>query len=284
MKIFVTGADGALGSEMQNLLRREKISFMPADIKQFDITDFRKTNESVLSYHPDIILHFAAISDVDQCENDPDLAYRVNALSCLGLATIARKINAKILYTSTNYVFDGKKETGYYEGDSAQPISAYGRSKLAGENFIRDLVEHFFIVRTAWLFGKNSKTFITRFLANPEKPPAIDVICDQVGSFTYIPDLAEAIFTLIKSENYGVFHLVNQGSASWLEFTLRAKDHLMFKTEIQPVKTEELNLPAPRPAFGYLLSRHYEFFFEKSMRKWEAALDAFTKELQSQHH
>jgi dTDP-4-dehydrorhamnose reductase len=282
MKIFLTGADGALGSEMQNLLRREKISFMPVDVKQFDITDFRKTNETVLSYRPDVILHFAAISDVDKCETDPDLAYRVNALSCLGLATVARKINAKILFTSTNFVFDGKKETGYYEGDPTQPINAYGRFKLAGEQFIRDLAERFFIVRTAWLFGKNSKTFITKFLANPEKPPAIDVVCDQIGSFTYIPDLTEAIFTLIKSENYGVFHLINQGSASWLEFIFQAKDHLMFKTEIRPVKTEELNLPAPRPAFGYLLSRHYEFFFERSMRKWETALADFLKELPSQ--
>lgn len=281
MKIFLTGADGALGTEMQNLLHREKISFMPVDVRQFDITDFRKTNEAVLNYRPDIILHFAAVSDVDNCEKDPDLAYRVNALGGLGLSTCARKINAKLLYVSTNFVFDGKNENGYYESDPPNPISVYGRTKLAGENFIRDLTDRFYVVRTAWLFGKNAKTFITKFLTRPEKPPFIDVICDQIGSFTYIPDLAEAIFTLVKSENYGVFHIVNAGAGSWLEFALKAKDLLMFKTDLRPVKTEELNLPAPRPAFGTLLSKNYEFFFEKSMRRWEMALADFVKEIQS---
>ena len=152
---------------------------------------------------------------------------------------------------------------------------------MAGENFIRDLTDRFYVVRTAWLFGKNAKTFITKFLTRPEKPPFIDVICDQIGSFTYIPDLAEAIFTLVKSENYGVFHIVNAGAGSWLEFALKAKDLLMFKTDLRPVKTEELNLPAPRPAFGTLLSKNYEFFFEKSMRRWEMALADFVKEIQS---
>jgi dTDP-4-dehydrorhamnose reductase len=266
---------------MQNLLHREKISFMPVDVRQFDITDFRKTNEAVLNYRPDIILHFAAVSDVDNCEKDPDLAYRVNALGGLGLSTCARKINAKLLYVSTNFVFDGKNENGYYESDPPNPISVYGRTKLAGENFIRDLTDRFYVVRTAWLFGKNAKTFITKFLTRPEKPPFIDVICDQIGSFTYIPDLAEAIFTLVKSENYGVFHIVNAGAGSWLEFALKAKDLLMFKTDLRPVKTEELNLPAPRPAFGTLLSKNYEFFFEKSMRRWEMALADFVKEIQS---
>ena len=281
MKIFLTGADGALGTEMQTLLRREKISFLPIDIRQFDITDFRKTIEAVTNYHPDVILHFAALSDVDACESDPERAYRTNALSALGLATSARRVNAKILFTSSNFVFDGRNETGYYESDPANPISVYGRTKLAGETFIRDLYDRFYIVRTAWLFGKNCKTFISKFLQAREKPLSIDVICDQIGSFTYLPDLCEAIFTLIRTENFGVFHLTNSGCGSWLDFSLKAKDLAKFKTDLRAVKTEELNLAAPRPQFGTLLSRNYEFFFEHSMRPWETALAEFMKELRS---
>lgn len=279
MKIFLTGADGALGTEMQNLLRREKIAFLPVDIKQFDITDFRKTVEAVTNYRPDVILHFAALSDVDACESDFERAFRINALSCLGLVTAARRISARILYTSTNFVFDGRRESGYFETDPPNPLSVYGQTKLAGENMIRDLGHSYYIVRTAWLFGKNCKTFISRFLQAREKPASIDVVCDQIGSFTYLPDLCEAIFALIRTENYGVFHLTNRDGGSWLDFSLAAKDLMKFKTELRAVKTEELNLPAARPAFCVLRSRHYEFFFEKSMRPWKSALADFVKEL-----
>lgn len=281
MKIFLTGADGSLGTQMQGLLRREKISFLPVDVKQFDITDFRRTCEAVTNYRPDVILHFAAVSDVDACETDPERAYRTNALSTLGLVTAARRISAKLLYTSTNFVFDGRSESGYYESDPAVPLSVYGRTKLAGETFVRDLFDRYYIVRTAWLFGKNCKTFIPRFLQAREKPASIDVICDQIGSFTYLPDLCEAIFTLIRTENFGTYHLTNSGCGSWLDFSLKAKDLAKFKTDLRAVKTEELNLPAPRPQFGTLLSRNYEFFFERSVRPWTAALAEFMKELRS---
>lgn len=279
MKVFITGAEGALGSEVQVLLRKEKINFLGVDIKQIDITDFKKTNEIILNYRPDAILHFAAISNVDECENNKDLAYRVNVLSTLGLAIIARKIGAKLLYTSTNFVFDGKSEEPYLEYSPPNPICEYGRTKLIGENCIREVHDRFFIVRTSWLFGKKSKTFISQFLQNNEKPKALNVICDQIGSFTYIPDLSEAIFFLIKSENFGTYHITNSGFGTWVDFALRAKDLMKFPTEIIPVKLEELNLPAPRPRFAPLGSRNYEFLFGQKMRGWEDALISFIQSL-----
>ncbi|MEO0106746.1 MAG: dTDP-4-dehydrorhamnose reductase [candidate division WOR-3 bacterium] len=277
MKILITGAAGALGSEIQNLLRREKVNFWGIDIKQLDITDFKKTNDVILNYHPDCILHFAAISNVDECEINKEIAFRVNSLATLGLVTIAKKIGARFLYTSTNFVFDGDSEEPYFEYDPAHPICVYGRTKLIGENYIREIYDRFYIVRTSWLFGKNSKTFISQFLEKQNKPLSVNVICDQFGSFTYIPDLAEAIFVLIKSENYGTYHIVNTGYGTWLDFALKAKEMMKFATELNPIKTNELNLPAPRPRFAPLGSRNYEFLFNRKMRSWESALSDFVK-------
>ncbi|MEO0127252.1 MAG: dTDP-4-dehydrorhamnose reductase [candidate division WOR-3 bacterium] len=279
MKVFITGSQGCLGSVMQNLLKQENVNHFGVDVQQIDISDFKKINETIMNYKPDVILHFAAISDVDACEREPDLAFRINTLSTLGIAIIARKINAKLLYTSTNFVFDGNVERPYYEYDEPNPISTYGKTKYLGEKYIREIYNRFYIVRTSWLFGKNSKTFASRFLQQNEKPRSISVICDQIGSFTYVVDLAEAIFNIIKSENYGTYHIVNGEYGTWLDFLLRAKEIMKFNTELIPVKTDELNLPAPRPKFAPLGSKNYEFLFDKKMRSWQDALVEFIKTL-----
>lgn len=277
MKVFVTGAQGCLGMAIQKLLKRENVNFLGVDLPHFDITDYKKLNEIILNYRPDIILHFAAISDVDECERNPEIALRTNCLATIGIATVARKINAKILYTSTNFVFDGNTEEPYFEFAEPNPISQYGKTKYLGEKYIKEIYQRYFIVRTAWLFGKNSKTFASKFLQQKDKPHSISVICDQIGSFTYVEDLAEAIFLIIKSENYGTYHLVNAGSGSSLDFMLRAKELIKFNTELIAVKTEELNLPAPRPRFAVLGSKIYEFLFDKKMRNWQEALADFLK-------
>jgi len=279
MKIFISGAEGALGKEMTVLLRREKIKFLPTDIKQLDITDFKKTSKVLSDYRPDVILHFAAVSDVDSCETDCDTAFRVNALSSLGLAINANRIRAKMLYTSTNFVFGGDGEIAYSENSQPDPTSEYGKTKLFGENYVREICDRYFVVRTSWLFGLNSKTFISKFLAMEKKPSSINVICDQFASLTYIPHLAEAILRIIKSENYGTYHIVNSGVASWLDFVLRAKKIMRFRTTIKPVKIDELHLPAKRPRFAPLSSDHYEFLFSCKMKSWEDALTDYIKRL-----
>ncbi len=279
MKVFISGADGALGIEMHDILKREGVQVYAADMKQLDVADFRKTNEALLQYRPDVIVHCAAISNVDVCETTKDLAFRVNTLSSLGLATIARKLNAKMVYISTNFVFDGTQEQPYHEYSLPNPINEYGRTKLFGEQGVKDICHRHFIVRTSWMFGKHTKNYIPQFLVNENKPGSIDVICDLFASFTYVPDLAEALFLLIKSENFGIYHIVNRGSGSWLDFVLKAKEQMQFKTEPKPVTTEELHLPAPRPRFSPLESRHYEFLFNRNMRSWEEALAAFIKSI-----
>ncbi len=275
MKILITGADGALGTDMQKLLQKAGIVYLATDIKQLDITDFKKTNEFLRNYRPTAILHFAALNDVDRCEDESDLALRVNAMGTLGLATIARKIDAKMLYVSTNYVFDGTQEKSYYEYSNPKPVNQYGLTKLLGEHYVREICSRYYIVRTSWLFGQKSKTFISKFIITPDKPASIHVICDQFASFTYTVDLAEAILTLIKTDNYGIYHLVNREIGSWLDFALRAKDIMKFMTSLNPITTEELNLAACRPRYAPLGSRNYSFLFDRNMRTWKDALAAF---------
>jgi dTDP-4-dehydrorhamnose reductase len=279
MKIFITGADGALGSAMQYALRQEHLQFFATDINQLDITDIKKVNETLLYHHPDVILHFAALSNVDACEREKDLAMRVNALGTLGLAIASRKINAKFLYVSTNFVFDGAQEVPYAEYSSPNPVSEYGRTKLLGERHVREICDKYFIVRTSWLFGDRSKTYVPTFLREKNKPASINVICDQFASFTYTVDLAEALLVIIKSENYGIYHIVNKECGSWLDFALKAKDLLHFKTELNPITTEELNLLAARPRYAPLESNHYQFLFNRTMRTWDDALGAYIKTL-----
>lgn len=279
MKIFITGADGALGKDMQHVLQENSINYVATDLNQLDISDFKKISETLLKHRPDIILHFAAISDVDYCEKNKDLAFHVNALGTYGLAIIARKIGAKILYVSTNFVFDGTAEKSYTEYDQSNPISTYGKTKLLGENYVKDICNRYYILRTSWLFGKNSKTFVSKFLVSEKKPGSINVICDQFASFTYTVDLANTILQIIKSENYGIFHIVNKNIGSWIDFVLKAKEIMKFTTEIKPIKTDELNLPAPRPRYAPLNSMNLEFLFKESLRPWEDALRNFLKSI-----
>lgn len=280
MKVFITGADGALGQEIQNVLKAEKINFLPTDINQLDITYFKKVNEMITNYRPEVIIHCAAISDVDECEKNKELAYRINVLGTLGMASMAKKINAKIAYISTNFVFDGKTDQPYGEYDAVNPLNEYGRTKYLGEKCVRDTCERYFVIRTAWLFGANCKTFVSKFLQSKLKPAYLDVICDQTGSFTYIPDLARTIISLVVSDHYGLYHIVNSGTGTWLDFMLRAKELMRFHTELRPVKTEELELAAPRPKYAALASKNYEFLFEKKPRPWADALADFMKSIQ----
>lgn len=275
MRIFISGAKGALGREVIGVLECEGIEFLAIDIDQLDITDFLKTRKTLLDYRPHAILHFAAVSDVDKCEEEPETALRVNAMSTLGLGILANKIDAKILYTSTNFIFDGNDERSYAEEDQPNPINTYGRTKMLGEEYVRNACARHFIVRTSWLFGGYSKNFISRFLNSKEKPSSIDAVCDRHASFTFTRNLAEALLLIIKSEHYGVFHIVNKGVGSFFDFLLKAKEVMKFKTEVRSIRAAELNLPASRPKYSPLASQNYERLFARQMPKWEDALAEF---------
>jgi dTDP-4-dehydrorhamnose reductase len=282
MKILISGANGALGREMTGLLRAEGIEYLATDKKNLDITDFKKIYNSLMDYQPDIIFHFAAVSDVDRCEKIPETALRVNALSSLGLAVIANRIGARLVYMSTNFVFDGNNAGGSYgEYDEPNPINTYGKTKLLGENYVKTACSSYYIVRTSWLFGRYSRNFISRFLNNREKPAHLDAVCDRFASFTYTPDLAQALISLAKSDKFGVYHIVNRGVGSFLDFLSRAQELMKFRTEIRSIKAEKLDLLAAKPKYSPLASKNYEISTNKQMRTWQDALADFVDTLYS---
>lgn len=279
MKIFVTGVQGALGHAVAGILQSERVDYLGADLPELDITDFKKTHKTLCEYRPDVILHFAAVNDVDGCEKNRETALRVNSLSCLALATIASNIGAKMLYTSTNFVFDGNTKEPYSENSQPNPLNEYGRTKLLGEKHVQAVCPAHFIVRTSWLFSRRSKTYISRFLTMREKPASINVIGDQQASFTYVEHLARAILDIIKTDNYGIFHVVNKGVGSWLDFANRAREIMRFSTEIRPIKLQQLNLLAKRPLYSPLASTNYEAVASFKMPSWQEALAHFIKDL-----
>ncbi len=217
--ILITGAEGQLGSEFVEILSGN-YNIIPVDEKDFDITDFKASNNFITNAKPQIIIHSAAYTDVDGCEKEKAKAFKVNALGTRNLAIAARNIDAKFCYISTDYVFDGKKEDAYYEYDSPNPLTIYGKSKLLGENFVKEQLNKFFIVRIAWLYGKNGKNFIKKMFELAKKRKEIQIVNDQFGSPSWALKVARQVEKLIPTDFYGIYHCSSQGFCSWFEFAL----------------------------------------------------------------
>lgn len=216
MKVAITGSAGQLGLALQARLTSHELLLM--DLPQYDIGDHRQTRDSITGFRPEVVIHAAAYTNVDGCESDPALAYRVNALGTQNVAVACQECGAAMVYVSTDYVFDGLKDEPYWEWDSPNPQSTYARSKLAGEAITRTLLQRFYIVRTAWLYSRQGKNFVKTVLRMAGEREHLQFVTDEVGSPTYAPDLAEAIVKLIPSGLYGIYHFTNSGVCSRFEW------------------------------------------------------------------
>ena len=214
MRIVVTGAEGQLGRSLQQALSGSDLFLV--DLPEHDVTE-RRIAGTIAESQPDLVIHAAAVTDVDGCERDPDSAFRVNALGTRNVAEACRLCDAALLYVSTDFVFDGTKGEPYLELDEPNPVCVYGRSKLAGELLVRELLSRYYIVRTAWLYGQGGRNFVTKILELAAHRDELSVVTTEVGSPTYAPDLAAAIARLIEYPLYGTYHLVNEGSCSRFE-------------------------------------------------------------------
>nr|WP_154959314.1 dTDP-4-dehydrorhamnose reductase [Paenibacillus xylanexedens] len=285
VRVMVTGASGQLGYDVVKTFEADGHHVLGCDRDQMDITDQQQCMDQILVFRPDVIIHCAAYTAVDQAESDIDTAFAINAVGTRNITVAAEKVNAKLIYISTDYVFDGIGATPYQEYDQTNPQSVYGKSKLAGERLVQSLSTRWFIIRTSWVFGSHGHNFVKTMLNFMEKRPQLQVVHDQQGSPTYTVDLARLIAELALSEKYGIYHASNAGSCTWFEFAQaiaeEANKQSGFRAtaELLPCTTAEFPRPAPRPAYSVMDHMGIRTNGLQAMRPWRKALVAFLHEL-----
>lgn len=274
MKILITGAKGMMGSDLMKVISQKKeYNLIGATRNDFDITDYSQTLQFLKDKRPDIVIHAAAYTKVDDCESHSETAYKVNETGTKNIASGCKDINAKLICISTDYIFNGRKNTPYLENDMPEPLSVYGDSKLKGEKAVQDILNDFIIVRTSWLFGRNGNNFISAILKQAEKTKTIKVVNDQTGSPTYTIDLSHAIEKLISCNAKGIFNITNSGECSWYQFAKKILELAGIKgVDVVPITSEELKRPARRPAYSILDCSKFKSVTNYNMRHWEESL------------
>ena len=216
MKILITGHKGQLGTALRQTLTSHELSGF--DLPEGDITDREMVKTAVSHHRPHLIIHTAAMTNVDGCAENPELAYKINGLGTQNVALAAQEFGCELLHISTNEVFGGTRPQGYQEWMPYDPVNPYGQSKAAAETYVRDLLSRFYIVRFSWLFAPGGRNFIHAILNRARETGAISVVTDEIANPTYVADLAQAIARLIETHQYGIYHLGNSGSCSRWEF------------------------------------------------------------------
>ncbi|MDE6942957.1 MAG: dTDP-4-dehydrorhamnose reductase [Lachnospiraceae bacterium] len=274
-RVMITGANGQLGRAV-NLQYADsgEYELINTDVGELDITNIDKVMAFVREVKPYAIINCAAYTAVDACEKEEDLAFRINAIGPRNLSIAATETGAKMMHVSTDYVFDGNGTRPYRETDPTGPQGAYGRTKLAGEDFVREFSDRHFIVRTAWLYG-DGKNFVKTMLRLSETNDKVRVVMDQVGSPTSADELAKAIAYLLPTENYGLFHGTCEGDCSWAQFTEEIFRLAGKNTIVEAITSEEYAAAAKRPAYSilenYMLKMTTDFMFAD----WHDAIAAY---------
>jgi dTDP-4-dehydrorhamnose reductase len=278
MRVLVTGSKGQLGRELAKQLYKleDKYEVVQTDIHNLDITDFEEVLRVISSRKPDVVINCAAYTNVDACEGDETLAFRINAIGARNLSVASEMINAKIVQVSTDYVFDGNGGTPKREYDETNPENSYGKSKLLGEKLVMGTNKRFFIVRTAWLYG-DGNNFVRTMLELAQNKKEIDIVCDQTGCPTSTVDLANCIINLINTDNYGVYHATGEGSCSWYEFARQIFKLCGADVKLNAITTEQLNRPAKRPKYSVLDNFMLKVLGMNSFRHWEDSLLHYLK-------
>ncbi|MCM3328172.1 dTDP-4-dehydrorhamnose reductase [Bacillus cereus] len=275
MKVLVTGAKGQLGQDVVKLLEGQTCEVFGFGREELNITDEKQVNEKVLSIQPDVIIHTAAYTQVDQAESDEEAAFKVNAEGTKYLAQAAEVVGAKFCYVSTDYVFDGTKNAPYKADDQTNPQTVYGKSKLVGEQYTKEYCSKYYIVRTSWVFGVYGNNFVKTMLRLAESKNEIGVVNDQVGSPTYTADLANFIINLVKSNKYGIYHASNSGVCSWYDFAQEIFKLAQLDIKMKPLKSEEFIRAAVRPKYSVLYKEDTQEQEIYKFADWEDALKRY---------
>ncbi|CAM4274681.1 dTDP-4-dehydrorhamnose reductase [Paenibacillus alkaliterrae] len=275
MKVLITGAGGQLGYDLMRVLSPLH-DVTPLTRQQLDVTDEKQVEELLTDLQPDVVIHAAAYTNVDRAESEVELAYQVNAYGSWYVAKVSEQIGAKLVYVSTDYVFDGTKGTPYAEDDKTNPCNVYGNSKLLGEKFVVKSCPRSFIVRTSWLYGTKGANFVTKVIDKAKSQGQLTMVNDQFGSPTYCLDLASFIGELITTEKFGIYHASNQGSCSRYEFALEIMKCLqMDHVQVFPVSDVYFPLPATRPQYSAFEHKSIRIHGITPLRDWKSALKSF---------
>lgn len=274
-KIIVTGCNGQLGRAVNNLYSGDNnYELINTDVGELDITNVEQVMDFVKKIKPYAIINCAAHTAVDACETEIDKAYRINAIGPRNLSIASTEMGAKMIHISTDYVFDGKGKRPYTEFDEVGPQGIYGITKLAGEKFVKDFADRYFIIRTAWLYG-DGKNFVKTMLRLAETNDTVRVVKDQVGSPTSAAELAKAIAYLLPTDNYGLFHGTCEGDCSWSEFAEEIFRLAGKKTRVEAITTEEYGAAAARPAYSILENYMFKLTSDFMFADWHDAIGEY---------
>ena len=278
LKVWIVGANGQIGHALNNVLDPLEMEVLNTDLDELDITD----TDNVLSFgsvnRPDVIINCAGITDTEECEKNPEHAYRVNALGARNLSIVARKCGAKIVQLSTDDVFDGQSKKPYTEFDDTNPLTVYGRSKRAGENYVKEFTHKHFIIRSNWVYGHQGNNFVNRVLEAADKGISLSVASDQFGSPTSAKDLARMIIYLIGTNEYGTYHVTCSGVCNRYEFAQEVL-HLAGKnTTLKSVPTEQSDLSSVRPTYAVLDNFILRIIEVYDMPDWKESLKVYMDE------
>ena len=281
MKILITGSKGQLGHDLMNELEKRGIEYIGVDVEEMDITDADACRRVITEAAPDAVIHCAAYTAVDAAEDNVELCRKINAEGTKNIAEVCRDLDIKMMYISTDYVFNGEGTRPWEPDDHREPLNIYGLTKYEGEVYIERLVKKFFTVRIAWVFGVNGKNFIKTMLRLGKERGAVSVVDDQIGSPTYTYDLARLLVDMIQTEEYGRYHATNEGLCSWYEFACEIfRQAGMDEVTVTPVDSSQFPAKAKRPKNSRMdRSKLVENGFTP-LPTWQDALGRYLKEIE----
>ena len=279
MRVLVTGVKGQLGHDVMDELAAKGIEGIGVDVEEMDITDAAACEKVITEAKPDAVIHCAAYTAVDAAEDNVELCRKVNAEGTRNIAKVCKALDIKMMYISTDYVFNGEGLRPWEPDDHREPLNVYGLTKYEGEIAVEQNLEKYFIVRIAWVFGVNGKNFIKTMLRLGQERGAVSVVNDQIGSPTYTYDLSKLLVAMIQTDKYGRYHATNEGLCSWYDFACAIMQGAGLNCKVEPVTSAEYAAANPasanRPAWSALENRMLRCTVGDEMRDWQDALKDF---------
>ena len=279
MRVFVTGVKGQLGYDVMNELEKQGLEGIGVDIDEMDITDADQVNEVIKEAAPDAVIHCAAYTAVDAAEDNEEICRKVNAQGTENIAKVCEELDIKMMYISTDYVFNGQGERPWEPDDEREPLNVYGQTKYEGELAIEEHVKKFFTVRIAWVFGVNGKNFIKTMLNLGKIHDHLTVVNDQTGSPTYTYDLARLLVDMIQTDKYGRYHATNEGLCTWYEFACEIFKQAGMDVSVAPVSSDEYPAKAKRPSNSRMDKSKLTANGFQPLPTWQDALSRYLKEI-----